>query len=212
MDDNDGCPAQCEAGLVEETEHSDEITLKPGHRTNNILKDGSKLIIKSTETEKVFEISPFRQSLLWDYSLECIAVYFCTKYLRFLQSDKISLDYLWSLSALQYTFRGSDSNLRMNRGWKKTEDCALPPVRALRAYSHHVSHTCSKETTKCPAAHKNVQVNQLPSVIWNIVFRETVIHAIVLYLGLDNIEHNVDGRVEAAKHQASDGEYQVVGN
>ena len=64
MDDNDGCPAHCEAGLVEETEHSDEITLKPGHRTNNVLKDGSKLIIKSTETEKVFEISPFRQSLL----------------------------------------------------------------------------------------------------------------------------------------------------
>ena len=42
MDDNNGCPAHREAGLVEETEHTDEITLKPGHRTNNVLKDGIK--------------------------------------------------------------------------------------------------------------------------------------------------------------------------
>ena len=34
----------------------------------------------------------------------------------------------------------------------------------------------------------------------------------MLYLGLDKIEHNVDGRVEAAKHQAGDCEYQVVSN
>ena len=39
-----------------------------------------------------------------------------------------------------------------------------------------------------------------------------MIHAIVLYLGLDKIEHNVDGKVEAAKHQAGDCEYQVVSN
>ena len=80
MDDNDGCPAHYEAGLVEETEHSDEITLKPGHRTNNVLKDVIKLLIQSkVKQNKLF------------YKF------------RFLLSDKVCSEIIL-LSALQYTF------------------------------------------------------------------------------------------------------------
>ena len=76
MDDNDGCPAHYEAGLVQETEHSDEITLKPGHRTSNVLNDGITLIVKSkVKEEKVFYNFRFLLYALRIFS-ECSAVYF----------------------------------------------------------------------------------------------------------------------------------------
>ena len=215
MDDNDGCPAHYEAGLVEETEHSDEITLKPGHRTNNVLKDVTKLLIQlKVEQNKLFYKLRF---LLSDFALRLFSWLHCSILLyKVFKIPLVGQDLSGIISDHWVHCSTLLEALILIQEWMEVERRHTGRISLTffiaKSDCSHASHTCSKETTKYPAAHKNVQVNQLPSIIWNIVFRETVIHVIVLYLGLDKIEHNVDGRVEAAKHQASDGEYQVVSN